>query len=614
MNKSSDKSCKTSLSKLRFRRRLLLVLLLSLTVGVLSTNLALNLFENGLSLLEAAYVFLSTIAFLWISQSFWTSVIGFIFRLIYSDQAASVVTPLAQDLDPNSTPNGQTAIVMPAYNEDPDLVFLGMEQTLRSVLATGHGNSFDFFILSDTTDLDVAEKEETLSQELYHRYGLQGKFHYRRREINTNRKVGNIKDFCDRWGDDYDYMVVLDADSIMSGETILNMTRMMDNNSGTGLIQVLPRAMGQKTLFGRLTQFNIRLTGELFATGLSYWTMNDGNYWGHNAILRLAPFIKHCDLPVLSGKGPLSGEILSHDFVEAALLRRADQDVWIYPEGKGSYEQVPTNILDHIVRDQRWCQGNFQHMRLIGTKGLKKVSRIHMLMGAMSYASSYLWMMLLLMSAFLVTERTMPISPVIPLPYEWSMLTPYTASPLSLFIIVMSMLFAPKILALLLAYKETSSYGGPIKLTISCLIEMVFSAITAPVLMIFHVKIISALLLGKTVKWDAQSRNGRTIPWGEAFKQHRAHLIAALVLGAVYLNQAPELLPWLAPILIGLIMSAPLAVAFGQEKIGLFLQRHGILLIPEETKPPEELPLIFTKLIQEPSGFNDNALSHKAAE
>ncbi len=614
MNKPAIKSCKASQSALRSRRRYLLVLLLTLTVGALSTNLTLNLFENGLSLLEAIYIFLSTIAFLWISQSFWTSVIGFLFRLIYADKAATVVTPLAKDLDLKSTPCGKTAIVMPAYNEDPDLVFLGMEQTLRSVIATGHGNSFDFFVLSDTTDLIIAEKEEHLSQELINRYGLQGKLHYRRREINTNRKVGNIKDFCDRWGDDYGYMVVLDADSIMSGETILNMTRMMDNNPGTGLIQALPRAMGQKTLFGRLTQFNIRLTGELFATGLSFWTMNDGNYWGHNAILRLAAFIEHCDLPVLPGKGPLAGEILSHDFVEAALLRRADLDVWIYPEGKGSYEQVPTNILDHIVRDQRWCQGNFQHMRLIGTKGLKKVSRIHMLMGAMSYASSYLWMMLLLMSAFLVTERTMPISPVVPLPYEWSMLTPYTASPLSLFIIVMGMLFMPKILSLLLAYREASSYGGSIKLTVSCLLEMIFSAVTAPVIMIFHVRIITALLLGKTVKWDAQSRNGRSIPWGEAFKQHRAHLIAAAVLGIVYFNQAPELLPWLAPILTGLIMGTPLAVAFGQEKIGLFLQRHGILLIPEETNPPEELPLIFTKLIQEPTVINNGELVRKAAQ
>ncbi|MFD2205277.1 glucans biosynthesis glucosyltransferase MdoH [Kiloniella antarctica] len=614
MNKITSKLNKNNFSTLRFRRRLLFVLLLTLTVSALTTNLTHNLFENGLSLLEAIYIFLSTIAFLWISQSFWTSVIGFLFRLFYSNKAAAIVSPLTQDLDPTSSPKGKTAIVMPAYNEDPELVFLGMEQTLRSVLATGHGSSFDFFILSDTTDTNITEKEETLAQELNHRYGLHGKFHYRRREINTGRKVGNIKDFCNRWGSDYDYMVVLDADSIMSGTTILNMTRMMDNNTGTGLIQVLPRAMGQKTLFGRLTQFNIRLTGELFATGLSYWTMNDGNYWGHNAILRLASFIEHCDLPTLSGKGPLAGEILSHDFVEAALLRRADLNVWIYPEGKGSYEQVPTNILDHIVRDQRWCQGNFQHMRLLGTKGLKTVSRIHMLMGAMSYASSYLWMMLLLMSAFLVTERTMPISPVFPLLYDWSIFTSYTASPLSLFIIVMSMLFAPKIFALLLAYREASSYGGSVKLTISCLIEIIFSAITAPVLMIFHVKIISALLLGKTVKWDTQIRNGRAIPWGEAFRQHQAHLIAALVLGVVYFNQAPELLLWLAPILTGLILGAPLAIAFGQENIGLFLQRHGLLLIPEETRPPEELPLIFTKFIQQSTGFDDTNLTQKAAE
>lgn len=614
MSHKTNSSCKIDVAVTKRRRRSLLLLLLSLTVGALSTNLALNLFENGLSLLEGIYVLLSTIAFLWISQSFWTSIIGFIIRAFHTANAAKTVAPIARDLDHTAAPKGKVAVVMPAYNEDPELVFLGMEQTLRSVLATGHGNAFEFFLLSDTTDLSIAAQEETLAQELLHRYALQGTFHYRRRGKNTHRKVGNIKDFCDRWGASFDYMVVLDADSIMSGETILNMTRMMDNNPNTGLIQALPRAMGQKTLFGRLTQFNIRLTGELFTTGLSYWTMNDGNYWGHNAIVRIAPFMEHCELPILSGKGPLSGEILSHDFVEAAFLRRAGQDVWIYPEGTGSYEQVPTNILDHIIRDQRWCQGNFQHMRLVSEKGLKKVSRIHMLMGAMSYGSSYLWMLLLLMSAFLVTERTMPISPVIPLPYEWSMLTPYTASPLTLFIIVMSMLFMPKILALILAYKDASAYGGAFKLTLSCILEMVFSAISAPVIMIFHVRIISALLVGKTVQWNAQSRSGRSIPWKEAFKQHQAHLLAAAVLGSVYLNQAPELLLWLAPILTGLIFGAPLAVAFGQEKIGLFLQRHGILLIPEETRPPEELPLIFTQNIQESSPLGSTELSPKAAE
>ncbi|WP_157231165.1 glucans biosynthesis glucosyltransferase MdoH [Kiloniella laminariae] len=602
------------LSAMRVRRRSFLVVLLFLTVGILSTNLTINLFENGLSLLEGCYIFLSTIAFLWIAQSFWTSTVGFAFRLFFPRNAAMKVSPVAAGLDVKACPVGRTAIVMPIYNEDPEMVFQGMEQTLRSVLATGHGNNYDFFVLSDTTKDEIAAQENILAQELLHRYALQGRFHYRRREKNTHRKVGNLKDFCDRWGTGYDYMLVLDADSIMSGETILNLTRMLDNNPNAGLIQAQPRAMGQKTLFGRLTQFNIRLTGELFSTGLSYWTLNDGNYWGHNAILRLKPFMEHCNLPTLSGKGPLSGDILSHDFVEAAWLRRAGYDVWIFPEGKGSYEQIPTNILDHIIRDQRWCQGNFQHTRLLGTKGLKPISRLHMLMGVMSYASSYLWMLLLVLSALLVTERTMPLGPVLELPAEWPSLQNHIMTPLSLFTVVMGMLFMPKIFALIIGYRDAKAYGGVIRITLSCLLEMTFSAITAPVVMIFHVRIITALLLGKTVQWNAQSRSGRNIPWSEAFKQHSAHLLAAAGLGAVYYLQAPELLPWLAPILTGLIISAPLAVAFGQEKIGLFLLNQGLLLIPEETRPPEELPILFSRFIQPSLLANDTRYLPKAAE
>ena len=187
-------------------------------------------------------------------------------------------------------------------------------------------------------------------------------------------------------------MVVLDADSLMSGETLARLVRLMEAHPEVGVIQTAPRVVRARSLFARVQQFASRLYGPMFAAGMHYWQLGDSPYWGHNAILRVAPFMEHCSLPRLSGRPPFGGDILSHDFVEAALLGRAGWSVWLAFDLSGSYEETPGSLLEEMQRDQRWCQGNLQHLRLLFTEGLSTAHRALFLNGIFSYISAVLWL------------------------------------------------------------------------------------------------------------------------------------------------------------------------------------------------------------------------------
>ena len=273
-----------------------------------------------------------------------------------------------------------------------------MKAIHRSLDRTGRGADFDFFVLSDTADPDRWVDEELEWFDWCRSVGGFGRIFYRRRRVRVERKSGNIADFCRRWGSQYRYMIVLDADSVMSGEALVRLVQLMEGSPATGLIQTVPASVDRKTLFGRVQQFAGRVYGPMFAAGLHYWQLGDGQYWGHNAIIRVAPFMEHCALPRLPGKPPLGGEILSHDFVEAALLGRAGWDLWLAYDLPGSYEESPSSLLEEMKRDRRWCQGNLQHLRLVLTRGLEGPHRALFLNGVMSYVSALLWFCFLALS------------------------------------------------------------------------------------------------------------------------------------------------------------------------------------------------------------------------
>lgn len=541
---------------------------------------------NGVVL--ALYAILISLVAFGASQAFF----GFLVRRGRGDRY--LLTRLEPDDEANNIPLAPTAVVLPIYNEDVARVYAGLRAIYQSVAATGQLEHFDFFILSDTTDPNLWIEEEVGWVELNRELNARGRIHYRKRRHNTNAKAGNIADFCRRWGARYRYMLVLDADSIMSGPTLVRLVRMLERHAGVALIQTAPVLARAETLFARILQFGMRLYSPVFLSGLNYWQQGQGNFWGHNAIVRLAPFIAHCALPELPGSAPFGGKILSHDFVEAALLQRAGWAVWMIPDVDGSYEEGPPTLIDSAQRDRRWCQGNLQHFWLLFARGLRGASRIHMALGILSYAASVLWLASLVVGTLLVIgfERT----GLTWVPTPGFAITFGIGAQVEIIVLValtVLLLFGPKLLAvidLLLQPGGAARFGGISRVLLGVLGENLFSLLLAPILMVFHAKFVIATVLGAGVRWVAQRRSsGAGTEWGVALRTHAYQTILGLVWLGAQAYYAPGLLVWMAPVLAGLVLSAPFSVLTSRESYGRAARRHGLFCIPEEIAPPSEL-------------------------
>jgi membrane glycosyltransferase len=375
------------------RRVVLLTLMLAQT-GIATYFMSRVLPYRGMTPLEMAMLALFAILYCWVSAGFWTAMTGFLV-LVRGDR---FIISRRGDAGKPIDPAARTAIIMPICNEDVPRVFAGLRATYESLAKTGQLDRFDFFILSDSSESEVCIAEAASWAQLCRDVDGFGRIFYRRRRRRVKRKSGNIDDFCRRWGRNYRYMTVLDADSVMSGDCLTALVQLMEANPGAGIIQTAPRAAGRDTLYARIQQFSTRVYGPLFTAGLHYWQLGESHYWGHNAIIRMAPFIRHCALAPLPGRGSLAGEILSHDFVEAALMRRAGWAVWIAYDLDGSYEEMPPNLLDELKRDRRWCHGNLMNFRLFAARGMHPVHRAVFVTGVMAYLSAPLWCLFLALS------------------------------------------------------------------------------------------------------------------------------------------------------------------------------------------------------------------------
>jgi membrane glycosyltransferase len=518
------------------------------------------------------------------------AIFGFIVRRQGGDPCA-ITRSIPPDEEPE-IPLAPTALVFPVFNEPAARTFAGVQAIYRSLERTGQAAHFHFFVLSDSNDPDRWVEEEVAWARLVARLGAGGRLFYRRRRVNSHKKAGNIADFCRRWGRRYRYMVVLDADSVMSGETIVRLVRLMERNPRSGLIQTAPRLIRARTLFARALQFAFSLYGPIFQAGLNYWQLAEGNYWGHNAIIRLGPFIQHCALPSLPGREPFGGKILSHDFVEAALLRRAGWAVWLAADLPGSYEELPPTLIDFAKRDRRWCQGNLQHFWVLFARGLHGISRVHLFLGVFAYSSSLLWLMSLALGSLLAIGFTRTGLTWLPKPalVEFLGISPsWQAAVLTACTFVL--LFGPKTLAVIDLSCEPgglAAYGGRRRVMAGMMIESLLSLLLAPVLMLFHVNFVLSTLFGRGVRWVTQRRHGLTT-WREAIVTHGRHTaigVAWTVLLAVF---APSLLPWMSPVLLGLLLSIPFSHFTSRETLGLAARRRGLLVTPEELNPPPEL-------------------------
>ena len=366
---------------------------------------------SGFTVLEGVILFLFAVTFSWIAIAFWNAIIGWVLCLFNRDPLSLGRVAGAELADTPLT--STTALVMPINHEDPEQVMAGITAMVQSVIRTGQGAQFGFFLLSDTRDPVIVRQEETAWAALRQTMSGPVTLTYRRRPVNHGRKAGNIADFCREWGGRYDYMVVLDADSIMTGPTLVALVRQMEANPQAGLVQTVPIPARRRTLFGRFIQFAASLYSPMLAAGQSFWQGDAANYWGHNAIVRVQAFTDCCRLPVLSGAPPFGGAILSHDFVEAALLRQGGWHVYLAPVLGGSYEDVPSNLIEYVKRDRRWTQGSLQHLRLLSRRGLHLVNRCHFVLGAMGYVSSLLWVLMLLASTAYVLLPTLAAGPVL---------------------------------------------------------------------------------------------------------------------------------------------------------------------------------------------------------
>ena len=570
------------------RRRRALFFGLTLLSAVLASLLMLDILNaNGLTVAERVALPLFFVLFTWIAGAFWTAIAGFVIRLIGRDPA--VLHPGDVDGRPVTS---RTALIMCTYNEDVQHVIACIESIWTSLKKQPDQAQFDFFILSDTRKPDIAADEERAWKALVRRHNARGRIFYRRREKNTSRKAGNVADFVRTWGGGYDHMVVLDADSVMSGSTLVTLARLLDANPQVGLIQTLPSPAGRATLFARLQQFAARLNSQMLSSGLAFWQLSECNYWGHNAIMRVQPFATYCALPRLPGSEPFGGEILSHDFVEAALLRRAGYEVWMVPDLGGSWEQVPSNLIDFAARDRRWAQGNLQHLGVMPLKGLHWVSRIHMLTGVLAYATSPLWLAVLVLSSWVTCQEAIRGYQYFE-PGTYSLFPSWpeyrTGEIALLLTITLVVLLLPKALGAILALvnrERRQSFGGTRNILKSLLAEQLFSMLLAPAMMIFHSSFVLQTLSGIVVKWDAQARDDRGITFREALKRMKWHIAIGLVWGAIILAFAPKFIWWMAPVLLGLLASAPLTVWTSRVTKA---RERGYFLIPEETNPPPEL-------------------------
>ncbi|MFJ3446771.1 glucans biosynthesis glucosyltransferase MdoH [Pseudomonas sichuanensis] len=539
--------------------------------------------------LQTSILILFGILFCWVSAGFWTALMGFLELLTGRDKYRISGSSAGNEPIPVGA---RTALVMPICNEDVPRVFAGLRATFESVAASGNLDRFDFFVLSDTNDTDIAVAEQQAWLDVCREAKGFGRIFYRRRRRRVKRKSGNLDDFCRRWGGEYKYMVVLDADSVMSGECLSSLVRLMEANPDAGIIQTGPKASGMDTLYARMQQFATRVYGPLFTAGLHFWQLGESHYWGHNAIIRMKPFIEHCALAPLPGKGAFAGAILSHDFVEAALMRRAGWGVWIAYDLPGSYEELPPNLLDELKRDRRWCHGNLMNFRLFLVKGMHPVHRAVFLTGVMSYLSAPLWFLFLVLSTALLATNTLMEPQYFIEPFQLYPLWPqwHPEKAIALFSTTIVLLFLPKLLSVILIWaKGATEFGGRIKVTLSMLMEMLFSMLLAPVRMIFHTRFVLAAFLGWAATWNSPQRDDDSTPWSEAVRRHGPQTLLGFAWAALVAWLNPSFLWWLAPIVGSLLLSIPVSVISSRTRLGLAAKDEKLFLIPEEYATPQEL-------------------------
>jgi len=513
------------------------VLLLPLCITLALTDMSLGWFamDGRITPAEATLTALSGFAFFWMVLSVATATLGLFWR----------PQPTALPLH-----GLKIAILLPMYGE-PATETIGNAVQLLAGLPRKGRHRFTLCILSDTRSPDAAQLEQTAVTALRRRFpGLS--VTYRRRTQNIDYKSGNIRDWIVSSGHAHDAMLILDADSIMGADTVMRLSDAMAREPGLGLIQTIPRVLPGKTVWQGLQSVASEVYGMNMGRGFAMWTGSEGNFLGHNALVRIKAFAASAGLPHLPGAAPRGGVILSHDFVEAALLRRAGWGVQMMPEAEDSHEDTPETLIGYLKRDQRWCQGNLQHVRLLLTPGLHPVSRFHLLQGAMAYLASVWWLLLLLLWALPGQSGTAPETSLL-LP-NWPSLPAATQANIAG--VVLLTLIAPKLLGIIahLRRRGLSPTAAP-RLAGFVLAEIILSTLLAPALMVHQVRAVLRFVGGLDGGWmpHATGRSDlRTLLRFHAIETGLGALLLSLSLSG-------QISLWLLPIALSLCLTIPLA-------------------------------------------------------
>jgi membrane glycosyltransferase len=560
-------------------RRTFFAALVCATVVALGAFMAYALGGDGLDAVDTVILAAFVITLPWSAVGFWNAAIGLLLMLRPGDPARHVMPALAHGA--RSTPVGaRTAILVCTRNEDPHRVARNLDVLMAGLTACMPRDRVSVYLLSDTNRDEIGHEEERVVEALRARHAEGPRLVYRRRTENPGFKAGNIRDFCERWGRDHDFAVVLDADSVMSAETVAHLVRVMQADPTLGIAQTLVVGLPSASPFARVFQFGMRLGMRSYTLGSAWWQGDCGPYWGHNAIIRLAPFIEHCHLPRLPGTGPLSGWILSHDQVEAVLMRRAGFAVRVIPVEDGSWEENPPTLLEFIRRDLRWCQGNMQYWRLLGLPGLRPVSRFQLVLAILMFIGSPAWM--LMIAAMALRDRLVDATgPAFrPEAGGW------------LLAIILTMVFAPKIasvVATILDARARREFGGLARFLPAVALETVFSTVLAPIMAVAHTVFLGGLALGRAIGWTTAVRDDHQVPLGAATRRLWVPTLAGAVMLSWFAYTMPGLVHLCLPVAVPLLACVPFAMLTASPALGRWMARAGVAATPDETTPAPEL-------------------------
>ena len=567
------------------RRRLAVLTLNVVTWIGLLVWFASILASGGWTVLDAVLLTCFAIGTPWSVLGFWNAVLGL--WLLHGGQTLiGDVAPFLEAGERATPLTLQTAVLMTIRNEDPARALLRLQTVKASLDATGAGAAFSYFILSDTGRGDVAAREVEAVDAWRARDADRDRIIYRRRDVNTGFKAGNVRDFCERWGGNFELMLPLDADSLMTGEGIVKLIRIMQAYPKIGILQSLVAGTPSSSAFARLFQFGMRHGMRAYTMGQAWWVGDCGPYWGHNAVVRINTFVEHCALPLLSGPPPLGGHVLSHDQVEATLMRRAGYEVRVMPVEGGSYEDNPPDALAFISRDIRWCQGNLQYLKLLNLAGLLPVSRFQLLWAILMFAGIPAWTLMIAALPFAAHDVAHNSSLGVIFP---------EASAKFLYLVFLLMYLSPKIAGLIdaaLTPGEIRRFGGAQRFTSSAILEIVFSFLQGAITTIRTSIFMIGLAFGKSITWSEQLRDVSGVSWRAAAVALWPQALFGAVVCSALAVISPTVLLWSLPLTAGYLLAVPFTVITGHPALGNFMRRHGIAGIPEDFAPPPEIVAI----------------------